>query len=48
VGRYRPTKLAAYGAPADAALADVDNPGQTTEFTLPGFRTLAIVDLSHM
>jgi hypothetical protein len=49
LGRYRPTKVAAYGAPADAAaLADVDNPGDATEFTVPGFRTLAIVDLSRM
>ena len=48
LGRYRPTKVAAYGAPADAALTDVDNPGDATEFTMPGFRTLAIVDLSRM
>jgi hypothetical protein len=47
LGRYRPTKVAAYGAPADAALTDVDNPGDATEFTVPAFRTLAIVDLSR-
>ena len=51
LGRYRPTKVAAYGAPADAALMDVDNPkdasGEATEFTLPSFRTLCIVDLER-
>lgn len=45
LGRYRPTRLAAYGAAAEAKLADVDNPGEATEFWLPSFATLAIVDL---
>ncbi len=43
LGRYRPS-VAAYGAP-DAKLIDVENPGNATEFTLPAFNTLAIIDL---
>jgi hypothetical protein len=45
LGRYTPEKLAAYGAPPEAALADVQNPGRATEFLLPAFSTIAIVDL---
>ncbi len=45
-GRYQPERLAAYGAAADAALADVRHPGRTTEFSLPVFSTIAIVDLA--
>ena len=48
LGRYRPLKVAAYDAPADAALIDVDNPGNATEFTIPPLRTLAIVDLERL
>ncbi len=48
LGRYRPLKVAAYDAPADAALVDVDNPGDTTEFTMPPLRTIAIVDLERL
>jgi hypothetical protein len=48
LGRYQPAKLAAYGAPPDAALEDVDNPGNATEFSLPSFRTIAIVDLEPL
>jgi hypothetical protein len=48
LGRYRPLNVAAYDAPVDAALIDVDNPGNATEFTLPPLRTLAIVDLERL
>jgi hypothetical protein len=47
LGRYTPT-LEAYGAQADAALADVDNLPDATEFTLPAFRRIAIVDLERI
>ena len=46
VGRYQPAGVAAYGAAADVTLADVRHPGRTTEFSLPTFSTLAIVDLT--
>lgn len=46
--RYQPTGLAAYGAASDATLADVRHPGRTTEFSLPPFSTIAIVDLAAM
>ena len=45
LGRYQPSGLAAYGAPPDAKLMDVQNPGKATEFLLPTFSTIAIVDL---
>ena len=45
LGRYRPVKIAAYGAADNAQLMDVENPENTTEFSLPPFNTLAIVDL---
>jgi hypothetical protein len=45
LGRYQPSRFAAYGAAADASLADVQNPGKATEFLLPTFSTIAIVDL---
>ena len=48
LGRYRPLKVAAYDAPADAALADVDNPGNATEFSIPPLRTIAVVDLERL
>jgi hypothetical protein len=47
LGRYRPTKLAAYGAEAGAKLTGVEHPGNTTEFWVPAFTTLAIVDLER-
>ena len=47
LGRYKPLSVAAYGAPAETTLADVDHPGDATEFTMPPFRTLAIVDLER-
>jgi hypothetical protein len=46
LGKYRPTQVAAYGAPPDAKLMDVENPGQATEFTMPTFTTFASVDLA--
>lgn len=47
-GRYTPDRFAAYGAEPDAQLADVEHPGETTEFTIPAFNTLAIIDLNDM
>ena len=47
-GRYRPTGVAAYGAAPEATLVDVRHPGRTTEFSLPPFSTIAIVDLTAM
>jgi hypothetical protein len=44
-GRYQPAKLAAYGAPPDAALTDLQHVGNTTEFWVPGFTIAAIIDL---
>jgi len=46
LGRYEPSAFAAFGAAADARLADVEHLGSVTEFTLPGFSTIAIVDLT--
>jgi hypothetical protein len=48
LGRYRPTTVAAYDAGPDAALKDVENPGEATEFSMPPFRTLAIVNLERL
>ena len=45
VGRYRPTRFAAHGAAEGAELGDLRHPGNTTEFWVPDFRTVAIVDL---
>jgi hypothetical protein len=45
VGRYTPAAFAAFGAAPDAKLTDVENPGDTTEFSLPAFTTYAIADL---
>jgi len=45
LGRYEPTGLAAYGAAPDAKVMDVQHPGKATEFSLPIFSTIAIVDL---
>jgi hypothetical protein len=46
LGRFRPVTSAAYsGTAAEPGLADVENPGTSTEFTLPMFNTIAIVDL---
>ena len=45
LGRYQPVQFAGYGAPGDGKLADVENPGNTTEFWLPPFNTCAVIDL---
>jgi hypothetical protein len=45
LGRYRPAKFTAYGAVPDAKLADIEHPENTTEFSIPDFNTIAIVDL---
>ena len=46
LGRYQPTRVAAFGAAPDAALIDVENPGNATEFSVPSFTTVAIIDLN--
>jgi hypothetical protein len=48
LGRYTPASFAGFGAAPDATLIDVENPGETTEFSLPSFTTYAIVDLKAM
>ena len=45
LGRYQPAKLAAYGAEQDAVLSDVRNPQNATEFWVPDFNVIAIIDL---
>jgi hypothetical protein len=45
VGRYRPAAFAAYGAADGAALTDLRTLERATEFWVPDFTTLAIVDL---
>jgi hypothetical protein len=45
LGHYRPSKFAAYGAQPDAKLIDVEQTADAAEFTLPGFRIAAVVDL---
>jgi hypothetical protein len=46
LGHYRPVKFAGYGVAEAAKLTDVENPGDTTEFTVPLFSTLGIIDLA--
>jgi hypothetical protein len=48
LGRYQPAKLAAYGVNPDAPPADLRHIGNTTEFWLPSFNTIAIVDLDAL
>jgi hypothetical protein len=45
LGRYQPSKLAAYGAAPNASLSDVRQVGNATEFWVPSFNAIAIVDL---
>lgn len=45
VGRYRPTRFAAYGIAEGTELGDLRHPGNTTEFWVPDFNTLAVIDL---
>ncbi len=47
LGRYEPRALAAFGAPAGAALQDVEQVAGATEFTIPFFSTVAIVELER-
>jgi hypothetical protein len=44
LGRYQPT-LAAYGAEQDTALTDIRHPDTATEFWVPDFSVIAIIDL---
>jgi hypothetical protein len=46
LGRYSPSKFRAYGIAEDAKLTDIENPENATEFSVPAFSTIAIVDLS--
>jgi hypothetical protein len=48
LGRYQPLRLAAYGGSPEAKVSDVRHPGTATEFWVPDFTTLAIVDLETM
>jgi hypothetical protein len=47
-GRFQPVGVAAFGDAGDATVADVRHPGRTTEFSLPAFSTIAIVDLAAL
>ena len=47
-GRFRPSRFAAYAAADGAKLADVENLGKVTEFTVPAFRIVAVIDLDAM
>jgi hypothetical protein len=47
LGRYKPTRFAGYGAAGDATVTDVRNPGDTTEFWVPDFAVVAIIDLER-
>jgi hypothetical protein len=46
-GLYQPTHVGAFRGAPDARLTDVDHPGDSTEFFLPDFRIIAIVDLER-
>jgi hypothetical protein len=43
--RYQPSKFGAYASAADAKLTDVENPGNSTEFSVPAFTICAIIDM---
>jgi hypothetical protein len=45
LGRYRPAKLAAFGAGSNASLTDLRHTANTTEFWVPSFNAIAIIDL---
>jgi hypothetical protein len=47
-GRYRPAKVSLYDAKPEAQLTDVENPGNSTEFWVPAFTTLAVIDLAPL
>src|SRR5262249_8200620 len=42
LGRYRPVAFAAYGAPADSKIEDVEHPNRATELTVPAFSRICI------
>ena len=46
LGRYLSATVAAYGALPDAKLTDVLNPDKATEFSVPAFNIIAIIDLN--
>jgi hypothetical protein len=49
LGAYRPVALAAFGVAAGAGLTDVRQFGtEATEFSVPAFNTIAIVDLERV
>ncbi|CAN5591553.1 hypothetical protein BH23ACI1_BH23ACI1_21140 [soil metagenome] len=49
LGRYQPTRFTGYRAAPQAMLTDIEHPeGATTEFWVPDFATLAIIDLDPM
>jgi hypothetical protein len=49
LGAHQPALVAAFGAAADAGLVDVRHPdGGATEFSVPAFNTVAIVDLNRL
>jgi hypothetical protein len=48
LGRYQPAKLAAYGAAPNASLTDLRHVGNTTEFWVPAFNAIAVVDLDAL
>ncbi len=45
LGKYTPSAFALYGAPGGTTLVDVAQAGKMTEFAIPAFNTIAIVDL---
>jgi len=45
LGRYRPAKFAPYRAGSNRTLTDLRHSGNTTEFWVPSFNTVAIIDL---
>jgi hypothetical protein len=47
LGKYRLSSYALYSAPAGTKLVDVSQAGNTTEFTIPAFNTIAVVDLTR-
>jgi hypothetical protein len=48
VGRYQPSRFAAAGADTNQELTDIRHVANTTEFWVPDFTTLAIVDLNPL
>jgi hypothetical protein len=48
LGRYQPARFAGYGSAENAGLTDLRHPENTTEFWVPEFHTLAIIDLQRV